>query len=134
MPAKPLPPTDPWTEPYWTAARQGKLLIQRCKTCHHYVFYPRLVCPHCGADALAWVEATGKGVIYTYSVVTNNPPSAFMADLPFVIAVVQLAEGVRMMANIVDCDSAALHCDMPVEVTFEARSDEITLPQFRPQR
>jgi uncharacterized OB-fold protein len=132
MPDKPTPPIDPWTKPYWEAARAERLLIQFCPDCKKHVFYPRRRCPFCFSDHLEWVEASGRGEIYAYTVVENNAPSAFIADMPFVIAIVRLEEDVRMMTNIVDCDPAALHSQMTVEVTFEKLTGEITLPKFRP--
>lgn len=132
MPDKPVPPMDPWTEPYWAAAREGRLLIQRCQSCDRNIFYPRISCPFCFSGELEWVEASGRGTVYSFSVVKNNSPSAFMADMPFVIAIVRLEEGVRMMTNIVGCDPEAVRCDMPVQVVFEKLTDEVTLPKFKP--
>lgn len=128
---KPLPPIHPWTKPFWDGTREGKLLIEQCQECHHHIFYPRLSCPFCLSDRLGWIESTGRGTIYTFSVVQNNAPSAFLDDMPFVIAIVRLEEGVQMMTNIVGCDPAEVRCDMPVTVTFEPLDDEITLPKFR---
>ncbi|HBY95408.1 MAG: Zn-ribbon domain-containing OB-fold protein [Ardenticatenaceae bacterium] len=132
LPKKPVPPIHPWTEPYWDAAKSGKLMIQCCQACHQNIFYPRLSCPFCFSDRIEWIECSGRGSVYTFSVVRNNPPSAFADDLPFVIAIVRLEEGVQMMTNIVACDPADVYCDMPVAVTFERLNDEITLPKFRP--
>ncbi len=129
---KPVPPIHPWTEPFWKAAREGKLLIQRCEECHRPIFYPRLNCPNCLSNQLTWIESTGRGRIYTFSVVQNNAPSAFLDDMPFVIAIVRLDEGVQMMTNIVGCDPGQVRCDMPVTVVFEKLNDEITLPKFKP--
>ncbi len=132
MTVKPTPPVDAWSKPYWTAAQEHRLILQFCPDCQHHVFYPRLYCPHCDGERLAWVEASGRGVVYTFTVVRNNAPSAFSADLPFVIAVVRLAEGVQMMTNIVGCDPAEVYMEMPVEVVFEKLNEAITLPKFRP--
>lgn len=132
MPDKPIPPVDSWAKPFWAAARERRLMIQRCADCEKHVFYPRLSCPSCFSDRLDWIEASGRGTIYSYTLVQNNPPSTFAKDVPFVIAIVELEEGVRMMTNIVDYDPDVLRCEMPVEVTFEPLSDEITLPQFKP--
>jgi hypothetical protein len=129
---KPVPVVNPWARPFWDATREGRLLIQRCGDCHKHVFYPRIACPHCFSANLDWVQASGKGTVYSYTVVYNNAPSAFIPDVPYVVAVIQLAEGVRMLSNIVECDQGALCCDMPVEVTFERLNDEFTLPKFRP--
>lgn len=131
-PAKPRPIVNAWAQPFWDAARAGRLLIQRCRDCGKPCFYPRIACPNCGAAALDWVEARGRGSVYSYTVVQNNAPSAFTADVPYVVAVIRLEEGVQMLSNIVDCDPSAVACDMAVEVTFQRLDDEFTLPKFRP--
>jgi len=128
IPKKPVPIVNPWARPFWEAARENKLIFQRCKDCEKNVFYPRIACPHCFSDNLEWVEASGKGTVYTY-----NAPSAFMNDMPFVIAVVKLEEeGVQMLTNIVGCEPEEVRCDMPVEVVFEKLDNEFTLPKFKP--
>jgi uncharacterized protein len=129
---KPVPESNTWTEPFWRAAHQGKLIIQQCADCSKYIFIPRLICPGCFSKNIDWVEASGKGTVYTYTVVVNNAPSAFIDDMPYVIAVVRLEEGVQMLSNIVECDPEKVHCDMPVEVTFKKLNDEYTLPLFKP--
>ena len=134
MPPRAVPPVNPWSEPFWQAARAGRLIIPRCRACGRNSFYPRPSCPFCFSDELEWIECSGRGTVYSFTVVTNNAPSAFMADLPFVIAIVRLEEGVQMLTNIVDCRPEALCCDMPVEVTFARLTDEMTLPKFRPRR
>jgi uncharacterized OB-fold protein len=133
MPDKPIPPVDPWAEPFWAGTRERKLVIQRCTDCEKHIFYPRIGCPFCSSDKLDWIEASGRGTVYSHTLVQNNPSSAFMEDLPFMIAIVELEEGVRMMTNIVDYDPEEVHCGMPVEVTFERLTDEITLPKFKPR-
>lgn len=129
---KPNPPMTPWTAPFWQGTRDKKLLIQRCQDCQRYIFYPRLSCPFCFSENVIWIESAGRGKVYTFSVVQNNAPTAFMDDLPFVIAIVRLDEGVQMMTNIIGCDHARVHCEMPVTVVFEKYNDEITLPKFKP--
>ena len=129
---KPIPHIDPWTEPHWAAAKDGVLIIQRCRSCGRHVFYPRPVCPHCASDDLEWVEASGKATVYSFTVVENNAPSGFLADMPFVVAILDLEEGVRMMSNIVDCDPHSVYVDMPVQVGFRPLTDDVTLPVFRP--
>jgi len=131
-PRKPVPTIDEWTRPYWDAARAGKLTIQRCGDCGRHVFYPRHSCPFCSSDRLEWIQASGRGAVYTFTVVHNNAPSPFLGDMPFVIAVVRLEEGVQMMTNIVGCHPGEVRCDMPVEVTFEKLDDDFTLPKFKP--
>ena len=131
-PEKPVPVVNPWARPFWEAARDKRLIIQQCKDCEKHIFYPRIACPHCFSDQVDWVEASGKGKVYSFTVVKNNAPSSFIIDMPYVIAIVKLEEGVQMLTNIVGCDPEAVACDMPVEVTFEKLNDEFTLPKFQP--
>jgi uncharacterized protein len=131
-PVKPVPEANTWTEPFWKAAREEKLVIQRCVDCRKNIFYPRLVCPFCFSNNIEWIETSGKGTVYSYTIVENNAPSAFLGDMPFVIAIVRLDEGVQMLSNIVGCDPGQVHCDMPVEVTYKKISEEYTLPVFKP--
>lgn len=130
--SKPEPIVNPWARPFWEAARDEKLMIQKCEDCNEFVFYPRIACPHCFSDNLKWVEASGKGHVYSYTVVENNAPSAFIQDMPYVVAVVKLDEGVQMLTNIVGCSPDQVSCDMPVEVVFETLNDEFKLPKFKP--
>ena len=131
-PEKPVPVVNPWVRPFWEAAKEKRLIIQQCRDCEKHIFYPRIACPHCFSDQVDWVDASGKGNVYSFTVVKNNAPSAFIRDMPYVIAVVKLEEGVQMLSNIVGCDPESVTCDMPVEVTFEELNDEFTLPKFKP--
>jgi uncharacterized protein len=133
---KPLPKPTPETQPYWDGARDGKLMIMHCNTCDRDYFYPRPYCPHqgCFSDNTSWKQASGKGKLHTYMI--NHRPAApgFEAEVPYVIAVVELDEGPRMMTSLVDiaADPDALQLDMPLEVVFDKANDEITIPKFRP--
>jgi hypothetical protein len=129
---KPMPVVNPWAKPFWDAARENTLKIQQCPDCRSFVFYPRIVCPYCFGESLEWVQATGKGTVYSYTIVENNAPSFFQEDMPYVVAIIRLEEGVQMMSNIVECDPYSVHCDMPVEVVFEKADETFTLPKFRP--
>ena len=129
---KPVPVVNTWARPFWDAARDERLIIQKCDDCDKHIFYPRIACPHCFSENVGWIDASGKGTIYSFTVVESNAPSAFAGDLPFVIAVIRLEEGVQMLSNIVGCDPYTLSCDAPVEVVFEPLNDEFTLPKFRP--
>jgi uncharacterized protein len=129
---KPEPVVQPWAQPYWDAARSNRFVLQHCNSCDKVIHYPRIACPHCGGDDLGWREATGKGTIYSFTVVESNAPSAFIPDIPYVVAVIRLEEGVQMLSNVVDCDPHSLRCDQPVEVTFRVLNERFTLPCFRP--
>ena len=93
--------------------------------------YPKLFCPDCLSEKLSWIEASGKGKIYSFSVVYSYQPTEFADDVPYVIAVIDLDEGVRMMSNVVDCNPEEVQCDMDVEVVFDQVTDDFTLPKFR---
>lgn len=127
-----LPTVDAETEPFWQGARDGKLLLRRCAGCARTSFYPRRFCPFCWSTDVSWEQASGQATLYTWSVVHSNDLPPFRERLPYVAAVVDLAEGPRMMTNVVDCDAEALAIGMALHVAFEQRSDDITVPVFRP--
>src|SRR5437764_10226237 len=115
---KPLPVVTDENCSFWEGCRQGKLLLQFCDACQQYQFYPRLYCMHCSSDKLHWVEASGRGVIYSYTIIHQNKSPEFMPDVPYNVAIVQLEEGPRMMSSIVDIDPTNLRVDLPVTVVF----------------
>lgn len=129
---KPIPKPTPWSKPFWDGCKRHELLIQKCADCSVRVFYPKLFCPECLSSDLEWVKASGKGRIYTYTTIHSYQPTPFTEDVPYIVAVVQLEEGVRMMSNLIECPPDKARCDMEVEVVFEDVTDEITLPKFRP--
>lgn len=126
---KPLPVPDGDTAPYWASAREGRLAVQRCEACGRHVFYPRAVCPHCMSEQLTWVDATGFGTVYSYTVV-HRAPAAFQGEAPYVVALVDLDEGVRLMSSIADPPGAVRIGDR-VQVFFDPVTPEVTLPRFR---
>ncbi len=129
--AKPIPVPTTETRPYWEAARKHVLLLPRCQDCNNTFFYPRLRCPNCFSDRITWVEASGKGQVYTFTIV-RRASEPFTKDTPYNVAFVLLEEGVKMLTNIVDCPLDKLQVGMPVEVCFDDVSEEISLPKFRP--
>ena len=129
---KPLPEISPVSKPFWDAAREHRLLIQRSKKTGKHVFYPRQVSPFGVDDELEWVEADGAGTVYTYTVARRATGPQWEGEAPYVIAVVELDEGVRMTANIVECDPADVHCGMRVQAVFVDVTPEVTLVQFKP--
>ena len=127
-----LPTPDPTTDEFWIAAREGKLLIKRCATCHRAHFYPRPFCPHCWSEKVDWEEASGLARLYTWSVVYANDLPPFADRVPYVAAIVELVEGPRMMTNVVDCDFDDLRAGMALKVTFKEETEGIALPLFQP--
>ena len=127
-----LPQPDFETEAFWAGAKEGKLLIKRCLTCERTHFYPRPFCPHCWGYDVEWVEASGRATLYTWSVVRRNDLPPFPERVPYVAAVVDLAEGPRMMTNVVDCEFEDLTNGMELEAVYHPISDDVTIVQFRP--
>lgn len=130
--AKPLPEGNGTTEPFWTAAREHRLLLQRSQTTGRYVFYPRAVSPFGAGDTLEWVEASGRGTVYSYTVARRATAPQWEGEGPYVIAIVALEEGVHMTANIIGCDPETVRIGLPVEVAFVDVTPEVTLVQWRP--
>jgi uncharacterized protein len=106
------------------------LRIQRCDACGRAVFYPRALCPHCHADALSWIVASGRGTLYSYTVV-HQAFGPFATETPFFVAIVELEEGVRMMTRIIDAPRERIAIGAAVQVTFEQVGEDLTLPYFR---
>lgn len=129
---KPVPPVDPDTRPFWEGCKRHELLLQRCDDCGAFRYPPRQFCGRCFSDNTQWVRASGRGTVYSYTVIRQIGHPAFRDQVPYVVAYVDLEEGVRMMSNIVQCPPERVHIGMPVEVVFEEVTDLITLPKFRP--
>jgi uncharacterized protein len=132
-PAKPRPAPVPDADsaPYWAAAREGKLLVQRCESCGHFQLYGRAVCTVCWGD-VSWVEASGRGEVATWTVIRQNYSRPFRDWIPYVVALVDLEEGPRLMTNIVDCDPDEVTMGMKVVARFEEVSEEAGIALFEP--
>ncbi|MCT7354703.1 Zn-ribbon domain-containing OB-fold protein [Streptomyces sp. 15-116A] len=125
-----LPEADAFTRTYWEAAAQGRLLIRRCAGCGRAHHYPREFCPHCWSEHVTWETASGRATLYTWSVVHHNDLPPFADRTPYIAAVVDLAEGPRMMTELVGTEPAGgPRAGMELEVTFRAE-----IPVFRPVR
>ncbi len=122
--AAPVP--NPENARYFEATAQGKLLYKKCRSCGEPHFFPRALCPHCFSADTEWLEACGRGTIYTYSICRRVGPT------PFAIAYVTLEEGVSMMTNIVDCDLDAIRCGQAVKVVFKPTDGGPPVPMFAP--
>lgn len=129
---KPVPLPTPETEHYWAGTKAGELRIQRCNACSQHYFYPRPSCPNCASLDVSWVVACGRATLHTY-LISHRAAPGFEGDVPYALAVVQLAEGPRMMSNIVGIENTPenLVLDMELEVTFEDRGAQ-SVPVFRP--
>jgi uncharacterized protein len=124
------PPVTTETEPFWAAAAEGRLVLPRCTSCGHHVWYPRGHCTACHGD-VEWVEATGRGRIYTYTTVRRGM-GPWREVAPYVLAVVELEEGPRVMSNVVGCDPDEVQIGQEVEVVFERAPSGGAVHRFRP--
>jgi len=127
-----LPAPEPETEAFWDAARERRLLVKRCADCGEAHFYPRPFCPRCWSENVTWEEASGHATLYTWSTVHVNDLPPFPERVPYVAAIVELAEGPRMMTNVVDCDAEQLAVGMALEVRYRDLDDEFSIPVFAP--
>ncbi len=131
---KPLPELTDLTRPFWTAAKSGTLMMQKCGKCNTFNFYPKPWCVECGARALEWTEVKPFGTVYSYTVaytVMMNYP-AWKNDLPVVVCIIELDDGPRMYAQVTDCTPEKVHIGMRVTAYFEDISNEAAVPKFRP--
>ena len=129
---RPLPHPDAMTEPYWAGARARRLLIPCCNACGKHHFYPRSLCPHCGSPRLEWKQVSGAGTLYSYTIVNRAPSPAFAPEVPYVVGIVELAEGPHLMSNIVGCAPAAVRIGMALDVEFRDIGENSVLPVFAP--
>ncbi len=122
----PSPELNPEIEAYFAAADEGRLLVKTCADCGGTFHYPRAICPFCRSTMTEWREASGQGEIYSFTVLRRMP-------IPYAVASVQLAEGPRMITNIVDCDFDSLRCGLPVRVVFKPSDGGTHVPMFTPE-
>jgi uncharacterized OB-fold protein/acyl dehydratase len=128
---RPRPSVNQDTEFFWEAAKRGELRVQRCVSCGRLRHPPRPMCPSCRSPAWEAVRMSGRGEVYSFVVYHHPPFPGF--DVPYVVALVALEEGVRIVSNVVGARPEDVRVGMPVEATFEAVDDELTLPMFRPR-
>ena len=133
---KPLPTITTEAKPFWDAAAQQKLIMQRCQDCGAYVWTPRPSCVECGSEHIEWTQMSGKGEVYSFTVIRQvvgrAASQAFEKDIPYVIAWIDLNEGPRMISNVVGCPVEGVKLGMKVSVIFDQQSPEIWLPKFKP--
>ncbi len=127
------PDVTPLHAPFWEGLRRHELLVQECGACGRLRFVPSELCPACYSANVAWSRVSGRGRVYTYTVVHRAPTPAYQAEAPYALAYVELDEGPRMPARLVDLDPAAVEVGMKVEVVFDDVGPDLTLARFRPE-
>ncbi len=128
----PLPEPTLESRPYWEALKENRLLLQRCSECGVIRHYPRPMCSHCHSMTSEWIEASGRGQVHSWTVTHHPFHPAFKESVPYVLVTVDLDESVRMQSQLRGAQPDDLRIGLPVEVFFEAVTDEVTLPFFRP--
>jgi uncharacterized protein len=132
---KPLPEMTPINQPFWDGTKAGKLVMQKCKDCGSWIFCPRPICVECNSDRLEWVEVSGRGKVFSFTVIREVVGQAlrgFAPDIPYVTAWIDLEEGPRFCSNIIGCPIENVKIGMDVAVVFDDTGDGITLPKFKP--
>jgi uncharacterized OB-fold protein len=129
---KPVPAPDEISAPFFDGAREGRLMLQHCGACNRWSFPIRERCPHCFAAALEWRQASGRGTLYTFTIMHQVMNPGFASAVPYNVAQVDLAEGVRMNANNIGIGNDQLHIGMTLQAVFEDVGENLRLPKFRP--
>ena len=129
---KPRPVATATSQPFWDALRGERVKLQRCDECATWVYYPRSRCSHCLSDRLTWTEVDGRGTVYTFSVAVQPTAPPFADEVPQLLAMVELTEGVRVSTTLVDIAPDAITIGMQVQPVFDHGDDGITLLRFRP--
>ena len=132
MSSKPIPKPTPETRPFWEGCAQGELRLQHCVDCNHVQYPPRKLCSGCFSQAVEWRTASGRGKVLSWSMVTAPGAPGFADEVPFLSAMITLDEGPTMLSVLRNCAGDAVDFDMPVQVLFEQRSDDISIPYFEP--
>jgi uncharacterized protein len=129
---KPLPRLTKLNRPFFEGANAGELRLQRCAACGHQWFPPSSNCPRCLSTDISWTPVSGRGRVWSWIVMHQRYFPSFQDDLPYNVAFIQLEDGPFLMSHLVGVSNDAIRCDLPVEVTFEQATDEISIPKFRP--
>ncbi len=127
---KPLPEVTKLNAPFWEGTKRGELRMQRCTGCRHMWFPPSTHCPECLATAYEWVPLSGRGKVWSWIVMHQRYFKEFEGDIPYTVALIELAEGPMMMSTVVGVPSDRIRCDMPVRVVFEDATELMAVPKF----
>ncbi len=128
----PVPVPTPESQQFWAAAQEKRLVVPKCRSCGATWFPATLACPSCGATNHEWFEVSGRGTVFSFVVMHRVYHPAFAGKVPYVVAVIELEEGPRLLSNLIGIAPSEVRCDMPVQVTFDERRGGMTIPQFTP--
>ena len=131
-PAKPKPRPAPESLPYWQAAKEHRLALPRCEECEKFWHPPSRTCPHCLSANFTFRDVSGRGKVFSFVTFHRVYRPAFAEEVPYVVALVELEEGPRLLTNILGVSHEEVRCEMPVEVVFDDYDEDISIPKFRP--
>ncbi len=131
-PRKPKPRPAPESLPYWQAAKEHRLALPKCEDCSQFWFPPSRTCPHCLSTNVSFQNVSGRGKVFSFVTFHRVYRPAFAEDVPYVVALVELEEGPRVLTNILGVTHEDVRCEMPVEVVFDDYDEDIAIPKFRP--
>lgn len=134
QPPKPLPQIGPDMAPFFEAARRHELVVQQCARCHALRFPARAICSRCLGREATWIPVSGRGTVFSFAIMHQAMHPGFAAEVPYAVVVVELAEGPRLLSNLVGCPVSEIEIGMAVDVVFEDVTPDVTLPKFRPLR
>ena len=124
--------SDPDWEPFWAGCKRGVLLIQRCARCEHFRYPPSPICHSCLSPEHLWIEASGKGTLFSFVVAHRALDPYWKGELPYLVGVIELAEGPRLLSNVVGVRVDQVKIGMALRVVFEPLTEEIVVPRFKP--
>jgi uncharacterized OB-fold protein len=130
--AKPEPRPAPESIPYWEAAKQHRLALPQCTACDQHWFPPSRTCPHCLSSEVKWSDVSGRGKVFSFVIYDRVYHPAFEAEVPYVVALIELEEGPRLLSNIVGVAPTDVKCEMKVKVVFDDMPGGVSIPKFSP--
>lgn len=130
--SKPVPAITPEMRPFFEAAKRHELRVQRCTSCGAHRFPARAICSNCLSTDAEWVAVSGRGEIFSFNVMHQVYHPGFASEVPYAVVIVKLAEGTKMLSNLVGVPPHDIRIGQPVRVVFEDVTDEVTLPKFVP--
>lgn len=130
--SKPEPRPAPESVPYWEAAKEHRLRLPQCRACEKHWFPPSRSCPHCLSDDVAWSEVSGRGKVFSFVIYDRVYHPSFEADVPYVVALIELEEGPRLISNVVGIAPSEVRCEMKVRVVFDDMPGGASVPKFAP--
>lgn len=133
-PSRAVPQPTAESQPFWDGCARHELIIQRCQSCGRFWFPPGNRCQHCWSDRFSWLPVSGRAEVYTFTVFQRAYGADFVDQVPYIVGIVELEEGPRLITNIVDCELERVRVGEPVEVVFTDIADGVALHAFRPRQ